>query len=157
MPALLKNGVVLVLATLVIVGWQDSRAGPQPWSAPEAAVLRSLWLGSLDPLPPDPSNAVADDPRAAQLGEKLFLDTRLSVTGTVSCSTCHQPVRNFTDGLPQGKGIGTSQRNTPSIVGTAFSPWLYWDGRRDSQWSQALSPLEDPKEHGSNRAIKYFR
>jgi cytochrome c peroxidase len=28
---------------------------------------------------------------------------------------------------------------------------LYWDGRRDSQWSQALSPLEDPNEHASNR------
>ncbi len=40
---------------------------------------------------------------------------------------------------------------TPSIVGTAYSPWLYWDGRRDSQWSQALAPLEDPNEHGSSR------
>ena len=47
--------------------------------------------------------------------------------------------------------IGTSKRNTPSIVGAAYSPWLYWDGRRDSLWSQALSPLEDPNEHGSNR------
>ena len=44
-----------------------------------------------------------------------------------------------------------SKRNTPSIVGTAYSPWLYWDGRRDSLWSQALSPLEDPNEHGSDR------
>jgi cytochrome c peroxidase len=47
--------------------------------------------------------------------------------------------------------VGMSKRNTPSIVGTAWSPWLYWDGRRDSLWSQALSPLEDPNEHASNR------
>ncbi len=38
-----------------------------------------------------------------------------------------------------------------SIVGSAWSPWLYWDGRKDSQWSQALAPLEDPNEHGANR------
>jgi cytochrome c peroxidase len=151
MSVLLKSGGVLLLAALIIVGWQNIRAGPKPWSASEVAVLRSLWLGSLAGLPPDPSNAVGDDPRAARLGEKLFLDARFSATGTISCSTCHQLMRNFTDGLPQGQAIGTSKRNTPSIVGTAFSPWLYWDGRRDSQWSQALSPLEDPKEHGSNR------
>jgi len=44
-----------------------------------------------------------------------------------------------------------SKRNTPSIVGAAYSPWLYWDGRKDSLWSQALSPLEDPAEHGGRR------
>jgi cytochrome c peroxidase len=81
----------------------------------------------------------------------LFLDPRHSANGGISCSTCHQPLRNFTDGLPKGQAIGTSKRNTPSIVGTAYSPWLYWDGRRDSQWSQALSPLEDENEHGTNR------
>ena len=36
-------------------------------------------------------------------------------------------------------------------MGSAYSPWQYWDGRKDSQWSQALSPLEDPDEHGGNR------
>ena len=63
----------------------------------------------------------------------------------------YEPQRRFTDGLPQGQGIGRSRRNTPSIVGVAYSPWLYWDGRKDSLWSQALSPLEDPNEHGSDR------
>jgi len=114
-------------------------------------VLRSLWLESLPDLPPDPTNAVADNPLAAVFGRELFFDTRFSVNGGISCATCHQPERHFTDGLPKGVAIGMSKRNTPSIVGTAYSPWLYWDGRRDSQWSQALSPLEDPNEHASNR------
>lgn len=121
------------------------------WSERELALLRSLWLESLEPLPADPSNAVADNPVAARFGQALFFDNRLSETGDVSCSTCHQPARRFTDGLPRGTAIGVTKRNTPSIVGTAYSPWLYWDGRRDSQWSQALSPLEDPNEHGANR------
>ena len=37
------------------------------------------------------------------------------------------------------------------IVGASYSPWLFWDGRKDSLWSQALGPLEDPAEHGGNR------
>ena len=124
---------------------------PERWSDAELAILESLSIDSLPALPPDVSNAVADDPRAAEFGQQLFFDVRLSANGAVSCATCHQPGRNFTDGLPQGRGIGLSGRNTPSIVGTAYSPWLYWDGRRDSQWSQALSPLEDPAEHGEDR------
>ena len=37
------------------------------------------------------------------------------------------------------------------IAGTAYSPWLFWDGRKDSQWSQALGPLESAVEHGADR------
>ena len=124
---------------------------PESWSEAEVETLRSLWIGSLPPLPLDTSNRVANDPRAASLGHRLFFDPGLSGTGGVSCSTCHQPERRFTDGLPKGQAIGTSKRNTPSIIGAAYSPWLYWDGRKDSLWSQALSPLEDPAEHGGRR------
>jgi cytochrome c peroxidase len=37
------------------------------------------------------------------------------------------------------------------VMGAAHSPFLFWDGRKDSLWSQALGPLEDPAEHGGNR------
>jgi len=139
------------VAVVIIFGWQNRAIKPLAWTDTEIDVLRSLSLTSLPALPPDPSNAVADDPQAAAFGEQLFFDPRLSANGGISCSTCHQPERQFTDGLPKGQAIGTSKRNTPSIIGSAYSPWLYWDGRRDSQWAQALSPLEDPNEHGSSR------
>jgi len=143
--------VVVVVAALAIASWWWSLNATPPWSEDEIAVLESLWLESLADLPPDPTNAVADNPLAAEFGRALFFDTRFSANGSISCATCHQPERHFTDGLPKGVAIGMSRRNTPSIVGTAYSAWLYWDGRRDSQWSQALSPLEDPNEHASNR------
>lgn len=114
-------------------------------------MLQSLALQSLPPLPPDPGNAVADDPDAAELGHHLFFDTRLSADGKVSCATCHQPEHHFTDQRPLGVGIATGDRNTMSLVGVAYSPWLFWDGRKDSLWSQALEPLENPLEHGSDR------
>jgi len=123
---------------------------PPPWTEAEIELLGSLSLDDLPP-PADPSNAVADEPLAAQLGQRLFFDPRLSADGRVSCATCHQPERRFTDGLPKGRGIGEAGRNTQSIVAAAYSPWAYWSGRRDSLWAQALTPLEDPAEHGFNR------
>jgi len=148
---LLKLGGPVIAAAVFFAWWQNRSIDPPAWTDAEINVLRSLSLASLPALPPDPSNAVADDPRAAAFGEQLFFDPRLSANGGISCATCHQPVRQFTDGLPKGQAIGTSKRNTPGIVGSAYSPWFYWDGRRDSQWAQALSPLEDPDEHGSSR------
>ena len=38
-----------------------------------------------------------------------------------------------------------------TVVGAAYSPWLFWDGRKDSLWAQALGPLESPVEHGGTR------
>lgn len=147
----MKSGSAIAVAVLGFLLWQYWPATPAAWTDEEVAVLRSLWLETLPELPPDPSNAVADDAAAVLFGAQLFVDTRLSSSGGISCATCHQAERRFSDGLQKGQGIGRSRRNTPSIVGSAYSPWLYWDGRRDSQWSQALSPLEDPNEHGSDR------
>ncbi len=143
--------VALAAAAALTVSLQSCSTELPAWTDAEIAILRSLSLDSLPTLLPDPSNAVADEPLAAEFGAQLFLDPRFSSNGAISCASCHQPARHFTDGLKKAQAIGTSKRNTPSIVGTAYSPWLYWDGRRDSQWSQALSPLEDPDEHGTNR------
>jgi len=125
---------------------------PNPdWTPAEIETLKSLWLGSLPPLPPDPSNAVADDPRAAALGHRLFFDTRLSANNQVSCATCHIPELMFTDGVPIAVGTRPHTRNTLTIVGTAFNPWLMWDGHKDSQWAQAIGAIEHPDEQGSTR------
>lgn len=140
-----------MVAVTLLAGCQPGSEGSAVWADAELGVIRSLALTSLPPLPADPGNAVADNPLAIQFGESLFFEPRLSANNGISCATCHQPIRHFTDGLAKGQAIGTSNRNTPSIIGTAYSPWLYWDGRRDSLWSQALSPLEDPNEQGANR------
>jgi len=145
-----------VVALTASAWWQFGPRTPAEWTDPDLIVLHSLSLERLPALPPDPTNTVADNPRAANFGHQLFFDTRLSANRAVSCATCHQPERRFSDGIPKGRGIGLSGRNTRSVVGTAYSPWLYWDGRKDSQWAQALSPLEDPAEHGGNR-MQYVR
>lgn len=122
-----------------------------PEAQSELEILQSLWIGSLPPLPPDPSNAVADNPQAAQFGQKLFFDPRFSANGEVSCATCHKPEQMFTDGLPVAEGVSKVARNTMTIIGVSYSPWFFWDGRTDSQWAQALAPWEDPAEHSGTR------
>lgn len=126
------------------------------WSREELAQLKALSIRSLPPLAQDPSNRVADDERAAQLGQRLFFDTRLSANGQVACASCHLPDKLFQDGTPLAKGVGTTDRRTMSIIGTARSPWQFWDGRKDSQWAQALGPLESAVEHGGDRT-QYVR
>jgi cytochrome c peroxidase len=139
----------LILASAAAV--YGFTAGGERWSAEDRAVLRSLSLSSLGPLPADPSNRHSDDSVAARLGQQLFFDTELSGTGTVSCASCHMPDKGFQDGLALAKGVGTTARRTMPIAGTAHSPWQFWDGRADSQWEQALGPLESPVEHGGDR------
>ena len=126
-------------------------AGAVRWSADEKAVLAALSLKQLPPVPVDPSNAVEQRPAAIDLGRKLFNDTRLSRNGAVACATCHDAARQFQDGLPVSQGVGTGSRRAMPIVGAGHSTWLFWDGRKDSLWSQALGPLEDAVEHGTNR------
>jgi cytochrome c peroxidase len=121
------------------------------WAPAQLEDLRGLWIGSLEPLPPDPTNRFADDPRAAALGRRLFFEPRLSGDGRVSCGTCHQPELGFQDGIPLGRGVGVTTRRTMPIAGSAYSPFLFWDGRKDSLWAQALGPLESPVEHGGTR------
>ncbi|MDI3340652.1 MAG: cytochrome c peroxidase [Sphaerobacter sp.] len=142
-----------IAAVLVIVAAASSYArwSRPAWTAEERQILEELWIGSLPELPPDPSNAVADDPRAVALGHRLFFDTRFSRNGQVACATCHQPARAFSDGRPRGQGVGTTDRRTQTLIGAAYSPWQFWDGRKDSQWAQALGPLESPVEHGGTR------
>jgi cytochrome c peroxidase len=123
----------------------------QTWSPQELATLRSLWIGSLGPVPADPSNSVADNPAAAALGKALFFDARFSANGQVSCSTCHQAERGFTDGRALAQGVGTTDRTAMPLPGTQYADFLFWDGRKDSQWAQALGPLESPVEHGGTR------
>ena len=141
-----------VIVAPVIAGsaWLGNTTSAK-WSAEEKATLSSLTLASLGALPPDPSNRVADDTAAQALGKKLFFDTRLSANGKVSCASCHLPARDFQDGTALAQGVGTTDRRTMPIAGTAYSPWMFWDGRKDSQWAQALGPLESSVEHGGNR------
>jgi len=146
----LKVGLLSVFMSLA--AWNYFSIPLQPdWTYEQRQLLTSLSLSALSELPVDPSNEVADSELAAELGHRLYFDTRLSGNGSVSCASCHKPELMFTDGLPLAVGTDIGTRHTPSLVGVSYSPWFYWDGRKDSQWSQALAPLESSHEHNTDR------
>ncbi len=113
-----------------------------------AAIYRHSPLGLL---PPDATNRVADDPRAAALGQFLFFDTRFSPNSKVSCASCHQTALAFTDGRALARGMAVGTRNSPTVLNVGFGQWYFLDGRSDSLWSQALQPFENPSEIGGDR------
>lgn len=149
----MKRNHILILAVGAFVAMVAcaTASASDGWSSSEVETLRALWIGSLESLPKDPTNRFADNPRAAEFGQRLFFDTRLSSNGKVGCATCHLPDRQFQDGTPLASGVGTTNRRTMPIVAAAYSPFLFWDGRKDSLWAQALGPLESPVEHGGTR------
>lgn len=121
----------------------------------ETNLVETLNLSPLPSLPHNPTNKYADDEDAALLGQGLFFDERLSSNGKISCATCHQADHNWTDGKPLSEGLQPVLRNAPSLWNVGYQRWFFWDGRKDSLWSQALGPIEHPLEMGGSRLRVY--
>lgn len=145
----------LLLAAILLVGLLLASAShPQEsHSAPleEEEVRAVLTHWPLPPPPVDPTNEVDGDPRAIELGRRLFFDCRLSASEAVSCASCHRPDRQWADGEALSSNFDLD-RHVPSLWNTAYNRWYFWDGRADSLWAQALQPLENPREHGATRS-----
>jgi len=96
--------------------------------------------------------SMGDAKRQIALGQQLFNDRRLSRDGTLSCASCHNPAKAFTDGLPVAIGIDHRRgtRNTPSLASLTASgeTSFFWDGRRASLEQAVLDPLTNPVEMG---------
>jgi cytochrome c peroxidase len=119
----------------------------------DAELRRILRASPLPPAKPDTTNAFATDPAAAHFGQFLFYDLSLSADGSVGCVTCHLPDLAFADGRQLSRGIDDLERHSPGLWNLGHNRFFFWDGRADSLWSQALQPLEDPREHGIDRQI----
>jgi cytochrome c peroxidase len=117
-------------------------------------------LGVLPSHPPeDPSNQFADDLDAAVLGQQLFFEQRYSQNGLISCASCHDPATGFQDRRANtSQGLGFTGRHSATLYNSGYGSgragstvWEFWDGRKDSSWSQALGPPESGIEMGGTR------
>lgn len=135
----------------------DADGAVDPYAPLTALEVKALkTLGPLPGLPPDPTNGVADDAKAATLGEMLFFDKSYSgpivtggdgvngglgaagETGKVSCASCHEGAAQVDVRSEPGNvslGIEHGTRNALAIVNSSFYVWTNWGGRFDSQWS----------------------
>ncbi len=97
-----------------------------------------------------------------ELGRKLYFDTRLSRDGTVSCATCHDVTRGFTDQRAVSEGINgqLGKRNAPTTLNALLLQTQFWDGRAPSLDHQARMPILNPVEMGmpdEETALKAIR
>jgi cytochrome c peroxidase len=132
------NGRLVLAAVLMAMGVSAAIRG----CASHAAAQK---IPVADPLGQPATRA------RANLGWRLFFDPRLSADGTVSCATCHDPDRGYSDGLITAAGIGgqLGTLNSPTVLNSAYFPHQFWDGRTIGQPAQALLPLVNPIEMGN--------
>jgi len=142
-------GATSLLLASAWIAAGDGKAEAVQFDEKQIAIIAKMT--GLGTPPPDPTNAFADDPRAAQLGRRLFFERRLSGDGKFNCAHCHDPAKGFSDGKPIAEAAGRTEHNAPGLMNVAFQRWLFWDGRADTLWSQALQPIEHPLEMGGNR------
>ncbi len=136
------KSLVLAVFFLAVGALPATTQSPNPGTPIRPAL--PLGLDLYMPVPED--NPLTEEKIA--LGRRLFFDPILSQDFTLSCASCHDPRRAFTDGLPVAVGIqgrpGT--RNAPTLVNRAYGKAQFWDGRAASLEEQALQPIENPDE-----------
>jgi cytochrome c peroxidase len=89
------------------------------------------------------------------LGRMLFYEKELSANNTLSCGSCHQQSRAFTDGKAFSEGVDhmLASRNSMSLTNLLWSRKFFWDGRAASLEEQAVFPLTNPHEMGQPLAV----
>jgi cytochrome c peroxidase len=139
------TGFSLLLGALTLGSCRDSGGGIDP--EPTGPTPYALKVPAGFPTPFIP----ADNPltnEGVALGRMLFYEKQLSSTGTMSCGSCHQQNKAFTDGLAKAVGVDgvANPRGTMSLANVLWSSTLTWDGAFSTLETQALKPLENPIE-----------
>ncbi len=126
------------------------------WSALTICVAGASAVFSADKAPTVPLGLPAiawpedNQPSAAkiELGKQLYFDPRLSKDNTVSCASCHDPKKGFSNGERFATGVGgqVGGRSAPSVINAAYYNQQFWDGRAKSLEDQALGPIQNPIE-----------
>ena len=128
----------------------EAAAQPGPPDVPSTAghaAPQSTPLG-LPPVPVPSDNPMTSE--KIELGKLLYFDPRLSKDGTVSCATCHEPKEGWSERRATSKGIRDQigERNSPTVINSAYHREQFWDGHAATLEEQALGPIEDPIEMG---------
>ncbi len=87
-------------------------------------------------------------PEKIALGKQLYFDPRLSEDNTVSCATCHDPKKGWSNDDIFATGVGGAKggRNSPTVINSAYYKLQFWDGRAKTLEEQALGPIQNPVE-----------
>ena len=87
-----------------------------------------------------------------ELGRKLFFDKKLSQNGKMACATCHNPKKAWADGMVvnMGNDDDVLDRNTPTLINSAYQQAFFWDGRAPSILAQITAVFNNDREFDSS-------
>lgn len=133
----------LAVAGLVLVGGIVSYTVAQ--SKINDAELLKQAKNYFKPLPKQITSP-ADNPMTkekVELGKKLYYDPRLSLSGVISCNTCHNIATYGVDGVETSLGhkFQTGGKNAPTVMNAGFHIAQFWDGRAKTLEDQAKGPI----------------
>lgn len=120
---------------------------PSQWPTP--TIDKGVSYQELGVVPASPIDLKNESvKKVVDLGKLLFFDPRLSSSNQISCSSCHVPDLNWTDGreVSVGHDHSVNTRNAPSLENVWYFKKLFWDGRAESLEDQAFSPLSSSIE-----------
>jgi cytochrome c peroxidase len=142
----MKSWIVGLCALLALFS-ACKRDADEPAAPLGAGTPYTLELPSNLP----PMSMPADNPLTVEgirLGRFLFYEERLSGNDGMSCASCHQPAKAFTDGKAVSKGIDSiaGTRSSMPLINLGYAQFLFWDGRVPSLEKQALEPVRNPIE-----------
>lgn len=82
------------------------------------------------------------------LGKQLYFDPRLSGDDTISCASCHDPKKGWSNGSAFATGVRgqVGGRSAPTIINAGYQYFQFWDGRAQHVEGQALGPIQNPIE-----------
>jgi cytochrome c peroxidase len=116
------------------------------------AVLGQAIPGRSADLPHEFAVVHPDDnptsPEKVALGKQLYFDPRLSEDKTISCASCHDPAKGYSNGEQFASGVRKQLggRNAPTIINSAYQQFQFWDGRSGTLEEQAVGPMQNPIE-----------
>lgn len=90
-----------------------------------------------------------DNLMVRELGAYLFYDKALSSDNNMSCASCHNPDKAFTDGLNKSissHGDRTVKRNSPTLINSIYSTRFFYDLRAQRLESQVLDVINSTDE-----------
>ena len=134
---------LLLLIPILIVLFAGAALSSVESLREEANVI----FNPLPQVPPSPADNPINSAKI-ELGKMLFFDPRLSSSGKISCSSCHDLDRGGAD--DRSKSIGhdgqKGRRNAPTVFNSVFNIALFWDGRAPTLRHQAKGPIESAVE-----------
>lgn len=129
---------LFVCCTLTLFGFAGIAAAEEPFELRYPAGMPKMRIPADNPL----------TKAKVELGKQLFFDPRLSRDNTISCSSCHDPEKGWSNGERFATGVRgqVGGRSAPTILNSGYFYFQFWDGRANHVEGQALGPIQNPIE-----------